>query len=171
LIFVIPSVTLKKNKEIEDGEECYDNHLIRTKKIMTYLNSYLNIILILTIWQQSINTSMNMIKLNRWKGIHNCGNTSTIIIIQHQFNIIIYYQFMGGFQRFPWPAFINNAPFYYNPKYKTSMGLTVFAYSLNIMIAWRYASFHRVIHTYNLDGKPRIRQLHRSWAFTSSNSH
>jgi hypothetical protein len=47
---------------------------------------------------------------------------------------------MGGFARYPWPKFLANAPFYYNPQYKRAMVCTGIACLVNIM--W----FHRLLY-------------------------
>ena len=49
---------------------------------------------------------------------------------------------MGGFQRYPWPQYINNAPFYWNKKWKWASVFATFCGVVNYMIFHRYARSH-----------------------------
>ena len=52
---------------------------------------------------------------------------------------------MGGFARYPWPKYLANAPFYYNPQYKRAVLLTVLACIVNGMWFHRFVYGHIVI--------------------------
>lgn len=46
---------------------------------------------------------------------------------------------MGGFARYPWPQYINNAPFYYNKHYKYAVLFSIASGFINFLWARRYA--------------------------------
>jgi hypothetical protein len=52
---------------------------------------------------------------------------------------------MGGFARYPWPQYINNAPFYYNKKFKNAVILSVVSGVINFMWIHRYIKYHHVV--------------------------
>lgn len=49
---------------------------------------------------------------------------------------------MGGFQRYPWPQYINNAPFYWNKHWKVATACAFFCTLVNLMTLNRYTSNH-----------------------------
>lgn len=51
---------------------------------------------------------------------------------------------MGGFARYPWPQFIDNAPFTYSKYYKRHALFTVAAGLVNFLWIHRYFAFHSV---------------------------
>lgn len=52
---------------------------------------------------------------------------------------------MGGFARYPWPQYINNAPFYYNKRFKSAIVLSLTSGVIAFIWAHRYMKFHHVI--------------------------
>ncbi len=53
---------------------------------------------------------------------------------------------MGGFARYPWPQYINNAPFYYNKNFKVCTALAAVSGIINFLWAYRYFKYHHVNH-------------------------
>ena len=53
---------------------------------------------------------------------------------------------MGGFARYPWPQFINNAPFYYNKNFKICTALAAVSGIINFLWSYRFFKYHHVTH-------------------------
>ena len=53
---------------------------------------------------------------------------------------------MGGFQRYPWPQYISNAPFFWNKHWKKASVLAGFSILCNFMISHRYIRAHTSIN-------------------------
>ena len=51
---------------------------------------------------------------------------------------------MGGFARYPWPQYINNAPFIYNKNYKVCVAFCLLSGVINFMWVSRYFRSHIV---------------------------
>ena len=58
--------------------------------------------------------------------------------------IISWSRSMGGFARYPWPQYINNAPFYYNKNFKICTALAAVSGIINFLWSYRYFKYHHV---------------------------